>query len=284
VANLGRLMVDANSIWLQARSAVTSAQYPPRIAYTIAITGVDGETPAAGHYRAVCSADGGSIRVFPISDEQLAQPPDPHGVNMYVNIALSTGRNAPAVAALPVGHPAPYQDFLGWPILSPTYTFGMRYGTGGIAPPSPGESALRVIAIVSAQAPEYRVDLIDTPVVDDVTTYHLRLTPLRRPKENRLRELWVGETDYLPRRAVIAGNFTIAPLVDVPWTVDFSILNGAPYIARESAEQTLYFAHHRVVRDAVVAFQDIREPNGSLYDTPLIEPEKSDSALTEPPD
>ncbi len=147
-----------------------------------------------------------------------------------------------------------------------------------------GESSLRVIAIVSAQAPEYRVDLVDTPAIDDVATYHLRLMPLRRPKENRLRELWVGETDYLPRKAIIAGNFTVAPLVDVPWTIDFSIVDGAPYIARESAEQTLYLAHHRVVRDAVVAFQDIREPNGSLYDTPLIEPEQSDSALTEPPD
>ncbi len=274
---------DGYSIWLQARSAVTSAQYPRRIAYTITITGLDGETPAAGHYRAVCSADDGSIHVFPISDEQLAQaPPVPHGADAYVNLFLSEGRGAPAVARLRVAHPAPYQDFLGWPILSPTFTFGMRYGTGGIAAPSPAESSLRVIAIVSAQAPEYRVDLIDTPVVDDVATYHLRLTPLRRPKENRLRDLWVGETDYLPRKAVIAGNFTIAPLVDVPWTVDFSILDGALYIARERAERALYLAHHRVVQNAVVAFQDIREPDGSLYDSPLIEPERTDATLVEP--
>jgi hypothetical protein len=113
-------MVDANSIWLQARSAVTSAQYPRRIAYTIAITGLDGQTPAADHYRAVCSSDDGSIRVFPISDERLAQPPVPHGADWHFTIGLSTGRLAPAVAAFPIGHPAPYQDFLGWPMLAPT--------------------------------------------------------------------------------------------------------------------------------------------------------------------
>jgi hypothetical protein len=277
--------MDAYSIWLQARSAVTSAQYPRRIAYTIAITGLDGETPAADHYRAVCLPDDGSIRVFSISDEQLAQPPPvPHGADWHFTIALSTGRLTPAVASIRAGHPAPYQDFLGWPLLAPTYAFGMRYNTGGTAASSPDASSLRVIAIVSAQAPEYRVDLIDTPVVDDVATYHLRLTPLHRPKENRLRELWVGESDYLPRKAVIAGNFTIAPLVNVPWTVDFSIVNGAPYIARESAEQTLYLAHRRVVRDAIVAFQDIHEPDGSLYDTPLIEPETTDTTLVEPRD
>jgi hypothetical protein len=275
--------VDAYTIWLHARSAVTSAQYPRRIAYTIAITGLDGKTPAADHYRAICSSDDGSIRVFAISDEQLAQPPPvPHGVDMHLSIALSTGRLAPAVAKIPAGHPAPYQDFLGWPLLAPTYTFGMRYAGAGTAPSSPSESSLRVIAIVSAQAPDYRVTLIDTPVVDDVTTYHLSLTPLRRPKDNRLRELWVGESDYLPRKAVIAGNFTIAPLVDVPWTIDFSVVNGAPYIARESASRALYLAHHRVVQNAVVAFENIREPDGSLYDTPLIEPETNDSALVEP--
>lgn len=275
--------LDAYSIWLAARSAVTSVQYPRRIAYTIAITGLDGETPAADHYRAVCSPDDGSIRVFSISEEQLAAPPPvPHGVDLHITISLSTGRLAPAVASIPAGHPAPYQDFLGWPLLAPTYTFGMRYHTAGTSPASPGESSLRVIAIVSAQAPDYRVTLIDTPIVDDVPTYHLGLTPLRRPKDNRLRELWVGQNDYLPRRAVIAGNFTIAPLVDVPWTVDFSMVNGAPYIARESAAGTLYLAHRRVVRNAVVAFENIREPGGSLYDTPLIEPERDDSTLIEP--
>lgn len=278
-------MLDAYSIWLHARSAVTSAQYPRRIAYTIAITGLDGETPAADHYRAVCSSDDGAIRVFPISEEQLAQPPPvPHGADMHITIALSTGRLAPAVVSVPAGHKAPYQDFLGWPLLAPTYTFGMRYRTEASTPSSPGESSLRVIAIVSAQAPDYRVTLIDTPIVDDVATYHLSLTPLRRPKDNRLRELWVGENDYLPRRAVVAGNFTIAPLVDVPWTVDFSIVNGAPYIARESAASTLYLAHRRVVRDATIAFDDIREPDGSLFDTPLIEPETNDTALVEPSD
>jgi len=92
----------------------------------------------------------------------------------------------------------------------------------------------------------------------------------------------VGTNDYLPRRAVLAGNFTMAPLVDVPWTVDFSVVNGAPFVTRESTNETLYLAHHRVVRDAAIAFEDINESDGTVYDRPLVTPSETDSTLSEP--
>ncbi|HZV77240.1 MAG TPA: hypothetical protein VFF63_05765 [Candidatus Babeliales bacterium] len=274
---------DADAIWLHTRSAVTAAQYPGRIDYTIAVSGLDGARQTSDHYRADCDPRDGAIRLFPISDEELAQPPPvPHGVNFHFDVGLSEGRNSPAVAALPAGHPALNVDLLGEPLLSPTYMFGLRYAapTNNAAPDA--ENSLRVIAIVSAQSPAYRVALTDTPSIDGVETYHLKLTPLRKPKENRLREIWVGAADYLPRRAVIAGNFTVAPLVDVPWTVDFLIVDGAPYIARESAAAMLYLAHKRVVRDATIAFENIHEPSGSLYDEPLVEPAATATTLTEP--
>jgi hypothetical protein len=161
--------------------------------------------------------------------------------------------------------------------------FGLRYEEPRAAAPSPqADGSLRVIAIVSSGAPDYRVSLIDTPLLDGVPMYHLGLTPLRKPKDNRLRELWVGSSDYLPRKAIVSGNFTLAPLVDVPWTVDFSILGGAPYITRESTGDTLYLSHRRVVRGAAIAFEGIREPDGTIYDVPLIEPEIKDTTLVEP--
>jgi hypothetical protein len=273
--------VDANAIWLHVRSAVTTAQYPGHIDYTISVTGLDGLRPSTDHYRASCDP-GGAIRIFPISDEQLAAPPPvPHGVDAYFTIALSTGRNAPAVAAVPMGHPAPVADLLGEPLLSPTYMLGLRYA----APTDGGtieEAPLRVIATVSSRAPEYSVALADTETIDGSPSYHLVLTPLRHPKENRLRDLWVGESDYLPRKAVVAGNFTLRPLVDVPWTVDFSIIDGAPYITRESTAATLYLEHKRVVREASVAFEGIHEPTGSLYGVPLIAPDATEMTLVEP--
>ncbi len=83
---------------------------------------------------------------------------------------------------------------------------------------------------------------------------------------------------------MISGNFTIRPLVDVPWTIDFAVVDGAPFIARESAATTLYMEHRRVVRKAVIAFDDVREPGETLYDKPLVAPEATDTTttLTEP--
>jgi hypothetical protein len=161
--------------------------------------------------------------------------------------------------------------------------FGLRYEAPRAAATSPeANGPLRVIAIVSSRAPDYRVSLIDTPLLDGVSTYHLGLTPLRKPKDNRLRELWIGTGDYLPRKAIVAGNFTLAPLVDVPWSVEFSVLDGAPYITRESAVDTLYLAHRRVVREAAVAFEDIHERSSTIYDVPLIAPGVQDTTLVEP--
>ncbi|MFY9631391.1 MAG: hypothetical protein WAJ94_07245 [Candidatus Cybelea sp.] len=275
-------MLDAYAIWLHARAAVTSAQYPSRLDYTIAVTGLDGQTPTSDHYRASSDTSDGLVRVFPISDEELAKPPPvPHGINVSINAAICIGLCW--IIHQPIGHPAPYQDLIGEPLLEPTYMFGLRYALPQKEPQQQdGETTLRTIAVVSSGAPIYRVELIDQPQLDGTQTYHLRLTPLRKPKENRLRELWIGANDYLPRRAVTAGNFTISPLTDVPWNVDFALVDGAPVISKESAAADLYLGHRRVVRDATIAFEDIREPSGSIYDRPLLRPETTDGALVEP--
>jgi hypothetical protein len=275
-------VLDAYAIWLHARAAVTSAQYPSRLDYTIAVAGLDGQAPTSDHYRASSDTGDGSVRIFPISDEQLAKPPPvPHGISFSIKAAICLGYCW--VIDQPVGHPAPYQDLIGEPLLAPTYMFGLRYAI----PQKPTsqqdvQTTLRTIAVVSTGAPVYRVELVDRPDLDGIPTYHLRLTPLRKPKENRLRELWVGSSDYLPRRAVTAGNFTISPLTDVPWTVDFTVLDGAPFLSKESAGSDLYLGRRRLVRDATIAFEDIREPSGAIYDRPIVAPEPTDTTLVEP--
>ena len=60
------------------------------------------------------------------------------------------------------------------------------------------------------------------------------------------------------------------------------MINGAPFVTRESSDEPLYLAHHRVVRDAVIAFENITEPDGSVYDRPLVTPSETDSTLAEP--
>ena len=272
---------SADEIWRRTRAAVTAAQYPDHIAYKIAITGRDGETPVSNHYQAVFDPLSGTIRLFTLSDEQLAQPaPVPHGINVSATIVICFPPLGCWGHKIPVGHPAPYYDLLGEPFLAPTYMFGLRYALVATQP-STSPNPLPVIATLAVQAPLYRVALVDMPEIDGALTYHLQLTPLRNPKQNRLRELWVGTADYLPRKAITSGNFTIAPLVDVPWTVDFSVVNGVPYIRDEYTAQTLFLQHRRVVRDAMVMFDDLHEST-TVYDMPIINPDPPKDALVEP--
>ncbi len=85
--------------------------------------------------------------------------------------------------------------------------FGLRYMNAikRNAPPEE-KSPLPTIAVVSTQTRDYQVTLLNTEALDNTQTYHLLLKPLRKPKDNRLRELWVGVNDYLPRRAINSGE------------------------------------------------------------------------------
>jgi hypothetical protein len=277
---------DPYAILLHARSAVSSAAYPRRIDYTIAVRGLDGTTPKANHYRAIADPNGGQIRIFSISDEELAAPPPvPHGFNFGLSASVCGGNcgTGSGTLTVPVGHDAVSPDLLGVPMIAPTYSFGLKYPHAPkLEPDSDEKTSLPVIAFESTKVRDYTVTLVDTPAIDGVPTYHLRLAPLRKPKDNRLRELWIGTQDYLPRKAVVAGNFTTAPLVDVPWTIRFTIVNGAPYVAGETADATLFLAHRRVVRNAEIEFEHIHESDGTIVHEPLVTPEISPETLVEP--
>src|ERR1700735_678199 len=145
VANVP-LIEDGWSVFLRTRSAGTSARYPWRLDYTIAISGLDGMTPVSDHYQASFDATNGAIKLFPISDEQVKAPSSvPHGFNTTFSMGICFGLCAGV--KIPLGHPAPYQDLIGQPLISPTYMFGLRYQNVPYSiQPVGSESTLPVIA------------------------------------------------------------------------------------------------------------------------------------------
>jgi hypothetical protein len=272
---------DPYALFSQTRSAVSSARYPERIDYTIDVSGYDGSVAKTNHYQAIDHVETQMLKVGAISAEEKTAPPTPHGVDVKFVAGICFGLCWGI--AVPVGRPVASQDLLGVPLLTPAYTFGMQYPlTRRAASQADAEvEELPVIAVVATQTRDYTIDFVDDETIDDTPVYHLHLTPLRNPKTNRLRELWAGVDDHLPRRATVAGNFTIAPLVDVPWTIDFTVVDGAPYIQRERADAVLYMQHRQVVRDAQISFGDIREGSGFM-NGPLIPSDATDTALEEP--
>ena len=275
---------DAYAIFQRTRSAVTVASYPKHLDYTITVRGDDGSTPRTNHYVASCG-DSGNVLISSISQEEIANPTTPRGTNFSIHFYLSGGQGSGrSDTSISVGRPESSADVLGVPILSPTYMFGLRLPQRSHETPESGAApSLPTIAVVSTDRRDYAVSLLDTEVVGGVDAYHLGLTPLRKPKVNRLRELWVGENDYLPRKALVAGNFTIAPLVDVPWMINFTLDGGAPLISNESADQPLYLQHRRVVTNATISFDDVSENHDFLH-APMLTPPATDTTLIEPLD
>lgn len=276
---------QAYDLFAHARAAVSSARYPDSVDYTIAVSGLDGTTPRENHYRAYSRPAEGIIDVAPISVEEEAHPVVVRGVNFALTATICGGRCETGIGHVsePVGRTPDSADLVGVPIVEPTYSFGLKYPETRGRPQAEETSKLPTIAIVATQTHDYDVTLVDEPLVDGTPTYHLRLRPLRKPHDNRLRELWIGRDDFLPRRALIAGDFTIPPLVNVPWTVDFTVSDGCPYIADEKAQATLFLAHRHVVQNAVIAFENVRDASAdSVFHRPLIENDPSATTLVEP--
>ncbi|MDQ2864626.1 MAG: hypothetical protein M3R51_00205 [Candidatus Eremiobacteraeota bacterium] len=169
---------------------------------------------------------------------------------------------------------------MGVPLLSANYDFGLR------APRVPEKHVanetgpLPVIASVVSQSRDYDVTMLGTETLKEASVFHLGLRPLRDPGRYRLRELWIDETNHLPVQAIVAGNFTLAPMTDVPWRVDFQIISNVWNVSKESALATLYLAHQRVVREASIDFDNVTEPDG-IYG-PAVEPEATSTTLLEP--
>jgi hypothetical protein len=268
---------SAYNLFLRSRSAVSAARYPDRLDYTIVASGIEGGRFRTNHYKGRYDSTDGSIRVLPISDEELADPAvQPHDFDFRQILIQGV--------SVPVGRQTDPDILGGSPLLEPTYAFGLKLRAVPEARSQTDDTvaSLPVIAVVSNRARDYDVSLVDEPVLNGVETYHLRLTPIRRPKQYRLRELWLGANDFLPRQAVVAGNFTVAPLVDVPWLLSFEIRDGLPYVSREDAEDTLYLGHRHTVSDAEVRFSDVQESSGNLIGAPLITQDITPTSLVEP--
>jgi hypothetical protein len=277
---------DAYAIFLHARAAVSAAQYPLALAYTIAVSGNAGSSSQTNHYRAFDSPDDGKLFVNPISSEEAVHPVTPHGANLHVTFKISWNAGAggeTGTATAPAGRPEGAPDLIGVPLLTPTYMFGLNYESLGGPAAISSSSSLPTIAVVGVGRPTYSVALAGTATIDGTETYELNLTPLHDPKTNRLRTLWVGVADYLPRKAIVAANFTIAPLDDVPWTIGFSVVDGVPLITDERPSQTLFMPHHHAVSDVSIAFENVHQADDTiLREGELLRQAPSSTALVEP--
>lgn len=141
------------------------------------------------------------------------------------------------------------------PRIGPDESFGLgsRFGASlslGGASPSPSPSAtpavapsdvLREITRVEANTRAYQVELAGSDPVLGQPALHLQLTPLRDPKINRLRDVWVDPVTFRTMQVRVQGILNGKPYDGIAWLVRYVVLEGRNYVQQISSEAPLNF-------------------------------------------
>lgn len=259
------MLTDPYVIFAQTRQYWEAARYPAQLSYTVVVTATRAGKPSVAHYHLYYDAVANHVSVRAVSDEEIAHPYTPHGINVIFS---------PFGGRIPLSSPEQTFDYLGVPVLAPNYSFGIstyvphatyensdelvaeiRREFHDPGPRRPA-SGLKTIANIDVVRRSYVISLIGLAEVDGHTDYELQLQPLRDPGRYRLRKVWVNALSFATDKLASQGNFTQGGMTGIPWTVSFRQAGNAPYIASESTSVP-FTLDRRSYDSATVEFQDV---------------------------
>lgn len=272
---------DPDAIFLKARQIWDAQAYPTRINYVVAVRVVQNGVAATSHYAGEYAPATKDLHVVATSDEQLVQGHVSEGINVRIT-REAYGKKS---VSIPVNSETP-ADFLGVPLLEPTYSFGLAHLQGPVAQtaapqvtldePEPG-----IIGSVIARTRTYLITYAGEEDSDQGRVHHLFLKPVRDPGRYRLRELWVDTKRYSTVKAVTEGNFTDGPGTRVNWTTTFRTIDGCQYIATEKADAPLKYGAQKF-EEASISFEQVQAHHGMPPPRFLFSQLPVNRALTEP--
>jgi hypothetical protein len=245
---------DPYAIFEGAEAFWYAQPYPLYLNYDVAVSVTQDGQQRVERYKSAYDATNGRISVDAVSDYEREHPVKPTGMNVCIIVYCVT-------------KPLPPIDFIGVPILAPTYTFGMApfipaeppssaeqarrlveeirrefhdpYPAGRKPLQARGGSTLPTIAHEVAAGNVYTITLEGIESIDGHDCYHLVLRPRENPGKYRLRDLWIDTKTSATWRLNLALNFVDGPGTTVPWTVDFDDIAGVQYILDERATGTV---------------------------------------------
>lgn len=289
------MIADPYAIFAAAQRYWQAAVYPKKISYGVAVSVSRNAVAAQAHYHVWYDATVNRVRLVPVSDEELAHPYTPHGINF--GISLFGG-------SIPLSSPQRTFDYLGLPVLVPNYSFGI-VSDGAVnttrtdaqlvqeirkefhdpmpARRAPSSGGLPTIAEVTVTHRQYVITLSGTQVLDGHPDFHLRLQPVSDPGTYRIREMWVNEATYATDRLITQGNFTAGAMGGVRWQIDYRQIADAPVIASEAALAG-FTLDRRSYDSATVSFTDFAPVSSIPFPAFSLSPDDSSGSntLTEP--
>ncbi len=272
-------MTDPYAIFTAAQRHWQSAVYPQKVAFGVTVTVSHDAVTSQAHYHAWYDAAQNRVRVVGVSDEELAHPYTPHGINF--NLSVFGG-------SVPLSAPQRTFDYLGVPVLAPNYSFGIVPNT----PPNTTQSSmdlvreirqefhdplpprreqsnsqdLKTIALVVVAHRQYVITLAGLQSLNGHPDYHLLLRPVTDPGVYRLREMWVETSTYAVDRLITDGNFTSDGMGAVRWQIDYDQVGNAQFIVAETSFAG-FTSDRRHYDTATVAFTSIAPVSSIPFET-----------------
>ncbi len=267
-------LTDANAIFANVRKAWGNGAYPRWAHYETVVEFHKGAGPLI---RRTWDTDEdlrhGVVFSRKFSHEDESNPNVPHGINVVL----------PLIGNL---NPPPLPDPIGHVAFAIDQDDGMAPGARHIALATSDRSfdtaatQLPVIGHTGTVVRDYDATLIETLGDELGPEYHLALKPTHDPDRLRLRELYVDGRTWLPEEAVVDGIGSRPPLTKVRWRVEYRQVEGATYIARETALQNLDYGSRGTLQWTTISFRELqlgsRRPAETLLglddDNPQSEP------------
>jgi len=127
--------------------------------------------------------------------------------------------------------------------------------------PSPEPTGdLREIGRIESSTRAYDVRLAATETIAGAPALHLTLVPLREPKLNRLRDLWLDPTTYRTVQARVQGILDGKPYDGIAWTIHYTVVEGRQYIQQIVADEPLKFGFETTIPKFEFDFVDFHFP------------------------
>lgn len=258
----------AETLFAAARAARSQSTYAHYTVYATVLNFRRGSRLVSSTWDTVEDMRRRLVHAHSLSREENAHPHVPHGINLGVGGFGPSGVPPPGTLP-PKGqtlNPEPTDDPIGQLSFAVDQDFGLALNLpaiGASADMSEVSRSVSTLPHIGRTGTIARIyEVTDLGRVDESGTSlrHLGLRPLRDPRRNRLRELWLDPATSLPVRAVVAGVGNRAPLADVNWRVDFVQAQGGTYVARESALGPLDSDGGRL-DDVTITFAEMRPTN-----------------------
>lgn len=267
VALLGAVpATDPDRAFASARDAVSAAYYPHFASYDVTVRYRSGGREYVQGWTTFEDLRRRVVHAQTFSTDENAHPHVPHGINVaFGGVGPSGVQPAPDPLSRP--YRPPQQDTQDTPLGMVSFGVNQDFGLARNVPPftatanahdvDPDTAGPPLIGTTHVDVKLYDVTLLGTEVEDGRTLVHLGLQPLRAPKANRLRELWLDEKTGLPLRALVAGIGNAPPWNEVEWRVDYALEGGAPYLQRETALAPLV-AKQGVADDVSISYDNVQ--------------------------